>query len=123
MDDERTFEVEVEELLTHLRENRGKHAAIVEEAQVGFRKAIIAQLDAMMSRAKAGKTVNMHLGLTVPTSHTDQFDNAIGLLEMTQRAGATKVEITSTEYKNYVQNQWSWSQQFSTSNSGYTEAR
>lgn len=121
MDDERTFEVKVAELLEHLKINRNEHAAIVEEAQAGFRKACVEKLDEMLAAAHAGKTVSMHLGLTVPTAHIDHFDNAIGLLEMTQRAGTEKVEITSTEYKNYVQNVWSWSNQFLMSNSGYSK--
>jgi hypothetical protein len=123
MDDERTFEVELEELLGHLRKNRGEHAEIVEKAQVGFRKACIERLDQMLIQARAGTAINMHLGLTIPTSHTDIFDNAIGLLEMTQRAGATKIDITSTEYKNFVENNWGWSQQFNLSNSPYTKVQ
>ena len=75
----------------------------------------------MLARAHAGKPLAMTLGLVVPTSHIDAFDNAIGLLEMTAEAGETTVDITSTEYQHFVQNVWNWTRQFQASNSGYTQ--
>jgi len=116
----RTYKVNIITLLTHLKKNRDEHVEIVEEAQAAFRKLAIEKLDAMLADAKSGKNIRTSLGLKVPTIHTDAFDNAIGILEMTQEAGETTIEIDAGEYERFVRNCWEWSETFSTSNSGYS---
>ena len=97
----RTYKVKIEELLKSLKKNRDEHQEIVEEAQAGFREQAIKALDRMLAAAKTGRKIVMHVGLTVPTAHLDEFDNAIGLMEMTQRAGEQHIEITADEYERF----------------------
>jgi hypothetical protein len=118
--DGRTYKVKIEELLEHLKANREEHKEIVEEAQASFREQAIKELDKMLSDALSGRKIRMSVGLTVPTVHLDEFDNAIGLMEMTQRAGSEEIEITADEYEKFVQNRWDLLDRFQTSNRGYT---
>jgi hypothetical protein len=116
----RTYKVNIEDLLTSLKKNRDEHVEIVEEAQAAFRDMAIKRLDSMLRDAKSGKGIRTRLGLDVPSIHTDAFDNAIGLMEMTQRAGETTIEIDSGEYERFVRNNWEWTQEFTASNARYS---
>jgi len=115
----RTYTVLIEDLLTKLKANREEHVDIVITAQAAFKKKTIERLDAMLAEAKSGSNVSMHLGLVVPSAHTDAFDNAIGLLELTAKAGETKIEIDADEYERFVRNNWEWTDKFRDSNSSY----
>lgn len=117
----RTYKVKISELLDRLKANREEHQEIVEEAQAAFRKQAIAQLDRMLTAAKAGSRIPMQVGLTVPTKHLSEFDNAIGLMEMTQRADEVFIEITADEYERFVRNIWDWTERFRRSNSAYSD--
>lgn len=116
----RTYKVKIDTLLTHLRKNRDEHVAIVEEAQAKFREMAIERLDLMLKDARSGKGIKTRLGLDVPSQHTDAFDNAIGILEMTKEAGETTIEIDAGEYERFVRNNWEWTDQFRTSNAAYS---
>jgi hypothetical protein len=116
----RTYKVKISTLLTHLRTNRDEHVAIVEEAQAKFRELAIKKLDLMLQDAKSGKGIRTRLGLDVPSVHTDAFDNAIGILEMTQEAGEETIEIDAGEYERFVRNNWEWTQEFNASNRAYS---
>jgi len=116
----RTYKVKINELVETLKKNRDEHVSVVEEAQANFRKMAIEKLDSMLKDAKDGKGIRTSLGLTVPTIHTDAFDNAIGLMEMTMRAGETIIEIDAGEYERFMRNNWEWKQDFNTSNRAYS---
>ena len=117
----RTYKVNISELVQTLKKNREEHGEIVEEAQAEFRKLAIEKLDVMLMDAKSGKGIRTHLGLKVPTIHTDAFDNAIGLMEMTMRAGETVIEIDAGEYERFVRNNWEWTSEFISSNRSYSK--
>jgi hypothetical protein len=116
----RTYKVQISELVETLKKNRDAHVEIVEEAQSAFRKLAIEKLDLMLQDAKSGKGIKTRLGLDVPSVHTDAFDNAIGLMEMTMRAGETIIEIDAGEYERFIRNNWEWTNEFVTSNRRYS---
>ena len=116
----RTYKVLIVDLLKNLKKNRDEHLLIVEEAQAKFREMAIAELDTMLADAKANKRIAMRLSLVMPTQHTAAFDNAIGLMEMTQRTGETVIEIDADEYERFVRNNWEWTEKFRASNAGYS---
>jgi len=117
----RTYKVKISALLEGLQKNRKEHLQIVEEAQAKFRELAIEKLDQMLQDAKNNKGIQTRLGLDVPTIHTDAFDNAIGLLQMTADAGETIIEIDSGEYERFIRNNWEWTQTFRHSNSTYSD--
>ncbi len=116
----RTYTVNIKELVDTLKKNRDKHVGIVEEAQEEFRKLAIEEIERALADAKSGKKIVTRLSLEVPSIHTDAFDNAIGLMEMTMRAKETTIEIDAHEYERFVRNNWEWTQQFRDSNFAYS---
>jgi hypothetical protein len=118
----RTYKVRIADLLGYLKKNRDEHLAIVEEAQTKFRELAINKLDSMLKDAKSGKNIRTTIGLKVPSIHTDAFDNAIGLMQMTQKAGEEIIEITADEYERFVRNRWEWTNEFLSSNRAYSQA-
>jgi hypothetical protein len=116
----RTYKVKIETLLGHLKKNRDEHVSIVEEAQAKFREMAIARINSMLKDAMENGNIRTSLGLTVPSIHTDAFDNAIGLMEMTMEADEKIIEIDAGEYERFVRNNWEWTRDFNASNRAYS---
>jgi len=115
----RTFKVKIEDLLTSLKTNKAAHKSIVIKAQVKFKEMAIQQLEKMLVDAREGRKFRMSVRLQTPVNYTSYYDSAIGILDMTMAAGEETVEITTTEYEQFVLDRWGWSQQFRHSNKAY----
>lgn len=121
-----TIEVEVTDLLDTLRTNRAKHLKAYEAAKVGYRKLLkqelydkIAVLDGKKFRARPA---NQHLGHIInrrPENYLAEYDEVIGMLEWTQDA---TIRLDSTQYQQYIKNEWNWSNSFTTANVAYAAA-
>lgn len=105
------------ELIAIMKANREKHHAIVLEAQDGFRAAVIKRLDEMLKAASEGKKIDIAVGLQMPMDMTDEYDTVIGMLELDINPS---VDLDMTQYKNFVQDEWHWQKQFTTTNSYYS---
>lgn len=116
---DRTFIVPLTQLLTQIKDNRGKHLAIVETAQVKYRELAIKELERQLADAKIGRKIRRSLSLTVPQNHLDDYDRIIGLFELVADGGEKTIEITEDEYAQYVRDDWGWKSQFLCSNSTY----
>jgi len=110
--------VKKEELLTRLRKNRKEHREIFLEALEGFRKAAIQAFEKRIELIKQRKKISLHVSLDQPQDMTKEYDRVIEMLEMHL---GNDIEVTAKEFRNYVQDDWSWSQSFYTSNSSYSE--
>ena len=108
--------VNKEELLEKLRANRAKHRAVFLEAQEGYRKAVIAELDRMLQEARDGKKIRRRIELPEPRDHTDDYDAAIAMVEM---AVCESIVISDYDFRCYVLDKWDWSETFSSSSSSY----
>lgn len=113
---QKTFVVPKDELLKILKANRNKHAEEFVIANTEFRKEAIGEMNANLIKAKEGGIIVRHLGCERPQSHTEEYDNVIGMLELTLD---TKIDITFGDYKQYVKDEWSWSKQWEIANSKY----
>lgn len=117
----RTFKFKIDEVVAKLKENRAEHDEIVEEARVKFREMAIEKLKEALRLAEQDKgEIRTSINLTVPRSYTEEYDNAIELLEATQRAGEEIVELDSDEFQRFMRNKWHWVQDFSASNARYS---
>jgi hypothetical protein len=106
-------------LLETLKENRDKHRQVFEEAQEGYRTAVIAELDAMLAEAKAGKRVKRAVTLPEPVDQTKDYDRVIRMLEMDVRED---IELEEHEVAQYVLDDWRWKDMFTASNVRYVSA-
>ena len=100
-------------------ENKNRHREIFLKAQEKFRERAIEELDRMLSDAREGRRVKIHLGLPEPEGHTDDYDRAITMLEMETRE---TIEIEEADFAVYVMDQWRWKQAWTTNTLNYLAA-
>lgn len=105
------------ELMEKLKKNREEHREIFLEALDGFRKKAIQMLEERLTLAKAGKYFDLYLHIVQPVDQTKDYDRAIKMLEMSIDAS---VELSERDFQQYVLDDWSWKDQFLTSNSLYS---
>ena len=113
---ERTYKVLKSTLLEILTKNREEHLVAHEEAKKNYRKRAVKALEKQLAKATDGSRFSLSFRLSRPISYVEQYDKVIGLFKMVVE---DTVEITSTEYSQYVLDEWSWRSQFDTSNSFY----
>lgn len=106
------------ELLEILRKNRSEHKDILKEAWEGYKKKIVEHLDKMKEDALSGKKIDTMIRIIQPVDQTSDYDRAIKMLEMTVDEN---VVLDETQFANLVMDDWTWSNQFYTSNSVYSD--
>lgn len=116
MNGQQTFTVEKVGLLDTLRRNRRTHQEDFDAAEKGFRKAAIVRMQDHLSLAREGGKIKTRLGLEPPQSHLEDYDNIIGLLTMSTE---DEIEIDEHDYRQYVKDEWGWSQSFTVSSALY----
>jgi hypothetical protein len=109
--------VDKAKLLAILRINRERHKAVFDEAVAGYKIQATKLLKEHLLRVQAGKNVRVHIVLTQPVNQTRSYDRIIGMLEM---ALAEEVELSEEDYQQYVMDDWSWREEFLTSNARYS---
>lgn len=103
-------------LLAQVKENRDNHRAEFEKALKGFQITAIEVLEKNLELARKGQRQRVFVHLDVPEDHTKDYDRIIGMLQNEVR---DTVELTQHEFAQYVQDDWGWKQQWTTSNVGY----
>lgn len=112
----KTITVPKATLLEKLRENRGQHRQTFEEAWQGYRKHAERDLAERLDAVRDGKPFNLKFGLVVPQDHTDDYDTAINMLEW--HVG-DEMEVSQEEFRQYVEDDWGWKDQFLHSTASY----
>jgi hypothetical protein len=112
-----SIKVKKAELLETLKVNRHNHRKIFLEAQEGYRKTAITEIEKMLSEAREGKKIRRQLVLSEPVDQTNDYDRVIRMLEMSQDE---MVELSEHDFAQYVLDDWSWKRQFLHSNSVYS---
>lgn len=115
----KTVTIQKSKLTEILTKNRADHREIFLKAQEGYRAAVILLLDEQLKRARDGKDADIQkfIAVTQPEDHTEDYDRVLSMLEMSVD---DTIEVTSEEFRNYVQDKWNWSRSWALSNSGYT---
>ena len=113
-----TVNLKRSELLAVLKKNRTTHRKIFLEAQDGYRKQAIAELDQFLAEAKAGKRIRRALTLIEPVDQTKEYDMAIRMLEMSVDK---VVSLSDHDFQCYVMDEWRWKGQFEASNMSYSK--
>jgi hypothetical protein len=113
-----TVKVKRNELLAVVEKNRETHRAFFEKACVGYRKEFVTRLDAMLTDAKAGKRIRQHVGLVEPMDQTKDYDRVLTMLKMSTE---DVIELSQSEFAQYVMDDWQWKAQFTATNSNYVQ--
>jgi hypothetical protein len=108
-------------LLDILKKNRQEHRDIFLAAQKEYRKQAIKVLDEQLSLAREGKPFVLATvtALIAPEDHTKDYDRAVEMLELSEDEVIT---LSTADFSNLVQDQWSWSRQWAFSNSHYVDS-
>jgi len=105
------------EVLARLQDNRGKHAKIVAEAREGYIKAAQAELEKRLAKIREGKIVGLTFQLSLPKDCTGAYDTVI---EMLQSHQSETIELSATEFRQLMMDQWDWSHEFLYTNAMYS---
>jgi hypothetical protein len=117
----KTFEVEinVEVLLETVRTNRDKHVKDYEKAKKGWQRLLKKELEGMLATLAMGGELQLRITSRKPESHVDDYDEAIGMLEM---ATNPTVSIDQALYRQFVNDNWDWKAPWVASNTTYIAA-
>lgn len=89
-------------LLAKLQENLAAQSQLYKDAVDGYQKVSTAKLTKALKKIAAGDMVTS-ISLTVPQDRTEQYDDAIALLEMSVDE---EIKLTKYEFQNYVLDAW-----------------
>ena len=115
----KSINVKRTDLLDILKKNRENHRDIFEKAQDIYREQAIQELDRMLSDAKANKKIRRFVMLPEPEDHTEDYDRAISMMEMSVD---DIIELVETDHSQYVMDNWGWQKSFATNTSSYLAA-
>tara|TARA_Y100000034_G_C6909175_1_gene423051 strand:+ start:199 stop:585 length:387 start_codon:yes stop_codon:yes gene_type:complete len=115
--------VPVEDVLKALKENYERHQQEYDAAYKGYQKQAEILLNERLEEISASSSesdqVNLVFDLCPPEDHRDDYERAIGMLEMTTEE---ETRITATQYAAFIQDKWSWQQNWKHSNRAYTRS-
>lgn len=116
----RNVTVEKDELRTILEKNQVTHVADFELAWAAYHKAVMSNAEKLLEAAKnmtKASVVNLYINLARPENHVEDYVRAI---EMCDWEIKDEVELTEGEFRELVQDNWSWKGNFEASNMMYT---
>ncbi len=111
-----TVKVKKARLLNKLHENRKAHREKFLKAQDGFRQEVVEQLDVALRDARNGKKYTTVFALPAPVDQTPEYDTAIEMLDWLVD---DEIELTQQAFRQYIFDDWSWSQNWLHSNACY----
>jgi hypothetical protein len=113
--------VKVETVVTALKENYERHKKEYAEAYDGYKRQAKTLLEERLEEVAASSSEtdqeSLRFDLQPPEDHRDDYERAIGMLEMTTDE---ETRITSTQYAAFIQDKWSWQREWAHSNKSYT---
>lgn len=108
------------ELLAMLRKNREKYVLVQREAAEGYKMAVLTWLRNTIRAIDDGDlSVSLSCPHRMPEDHTEEYDNAIGMLEA---AVDDKIALTAQQFAAFGRNQWDWMQDFKMSSMMYARS-
>lgn len=110
------------DLLAKLEQNRTDHRGIFEEALDGFAREAEQELNLRLTQLREGLRRDLVIRKPVPTDHTNDYDRAIAMIQMS--IGET-VTLDEQDFAQYVMDDWGWQGQFlsNTYGSGTAKAK
>lgn len=115
----KTYKVPKATLLGYIRSNREKHVRDHDTAVALYRKRAEVELQRKLTQVKEGQKFSLSNwpGLLVPRSYAKEYDQVIGLLDLTLE---DVIEITPADYRQYVLDEWAWKPGFSSMVKNYS---
>lgn len=106
-----------DEILGKLRANLAQHSKLVEEARAGYVKRAESELMRRLDQVRSGKINGLSISLRAPKDYSSVYKTAISMLESHTE---NTIVLSATEYRQLVEDDWDWSNDFFGSNSAYS---
>jgi len=104
------------EILEVLAENRKKHKEEYDEAIIVYEEKAIAKLQDKIDRIKLGKLPTLSITLPQPMQFLKEYDKVYKMISMSTD---DEIELSETEFSQYVLDDWQWKDQWAATNSFY----
>lgn len=111
-----TVNVNREALITALYTGLQVHQTQLTELKADYKKAVVKFMSAAARRARKGDFRDLVLRLQAPQDHSQEYIDAIEMLEVSVDEN---VQLDKETYKAYYRNEWSWSSNLEASSALY----
>lgn len=111
-----TVRLSTDALVQTLLSNRDKHQADYDRALVGYYKAFTADLKLGVKLVEKGEDWSRDNGIVKPSNHSGEYSWAITML---QQSLDDQVHVQQSEFRQFVMDEWNWSQTFKASTTSY----
>jgi len=112
--------VKKNELLEKLKENREKHLKeynkaieLYDKAKKEYLNTMKEQIESRLNGNNLDINFNIRMNVSQPVSYAKQYDSAIRMLEMST---SELVYLNSSEFNQYVLDDWAWKQSWINNN-------
>lgn len=111
-------EVNIEKsvLLPIVISNREKHNQIYNAAVSGYWIKAEEVLNSKITQIQKQEKIDNYLNLSFPENHEEDYNRVIQMVELSSDA---ILNLSQTEFSQYVRNNWNWRQSFLGTNSNY----
>lgn len=117
---QRSVTVDRLKLIEQLKVNLAKHKIDYAEAVIGYRMKLMDDLALKLGEVQACSAAEAlkvrAVQFIAPVSYEKDYVDAIAMLEWSV---SDTIELDQTLFKQYVQNEWGWSQNFEVASSMY----
>lgn len=110
------MEFDREEILGILRQNRGNHRRVFEDALENYRARLLRDLQDHVTELQRGRAPEVRIRLARPEDHTPDYDRMIKMVEMHQ---GDRIPMTEDRFAQLVMDDWSWKRQWLTTANTY----
>ena len=110
--------VDKADLISTLQTNLAQHRATYEKAMEGYKEAATQWLSTTLDGMLLGtvQPKELYFNSPVPEDHSEEYERLILMLDWDQ---SDTVELTRSEFTQYVQDDWGWKKSWTVTNSTY----
>jgi hypothetical protein len=112
----RTIKVKKADLIEKIKENKKNHIEMYDKAIIAYKKEALEQIKKITDEVNDG-VLDIKLDLVTPIDNTDNYDKIIQIFEWEVK---DEVELTQSEFKEYVQDETQFAQEAMFSNTLYS---
>lgn len=110
--------VNKDDLIMKIQENRLKHIENFDAAIEGYRELCVEKLEEHIARIKNGAVETVRVHVPAPEDHTEDYDAALEMLEMSVHDTITLDDYT---FRQLVLDEWNWKPGFMETVQTYTQ--
>ncbi len=107
--------IDKEKLVKKIMANKMDHVKEYGKAMYGYQVAVHLELTNLVKIAATKLYTQVKLNTVAPISYIKKYEEILSMLEFEMN---DTIELTTYEFRQYVLNQWDWTESFRLSNTG-----